>query len=51
MGAAGIVFGAACVPGYSIFDRRLLIHMRRRRAEHPFFVMWVTNAELLSRWK
>ena len=32
-----------------IFNRPFLIVMRRRGAEHPFFVMWVDNAELLCR--
>ncbi len=40
-----------CVPTHYIFDRPFLIYLKRRGAEHPFFVMWVDNAELLSRWK
>ena len=32
------------------FDRPFLIYMKKRDAEHPFFVMWVDNAELLFRW-
>jgi hypothetical protein len=31
-------------------DQPFLVLMRKRGAEHPFFVMWVDNAELLSRW-
>jgi hypothetical protein len=29
------------------FDRPFLIYMKKRDAKHPFFVMWVDNAELL----
>ncbi len=31
------------------FDRPFLIYMKKRDAKHPFFVMWVDNAELLMR--
>src|SRR5262249_8044104 len=31
------------------FDRPFLIVMQKRGAEHPFFVMWVDNAELLCK--
>ncbi len=30
------------------FDRPFLIYLKKRGAKHPFFVMWVDNAELLS---
>lgn len=40
----------ACVaPPDLIFDRPFLVYMKRRGAEHPFFVMWVANAELLCK--
>jgi hypothetical protein len=32
------------------FDRPYLIAMQKRGAKHPFFVMWVDNAELLQEW-
>ncbi len=34
-------------PRYFVFDRPFLVYMQKRGAEHPFFVMWVDNAELL----
>jgi len=33
-----------------IFDRPFLLYMKKRGAEHPFFVMWVDNPELLTKW-
>ena len=33
------------------FDRPFLIYLKKRGAEHPFFVMWVDNAELLCKWQ
>ncbi len=30
-----------------MFNRPFLLYMKKRGAEHPFFVMWVDNAELL----
>ena len=36
---------------YFVFDRPFLIVLRKRGAEHPFFVMWVDNAELLCNWQ
>ena len=42
-------FGIAALPRESIFDRPFIIYMQKRGAEHPFFVMWVDNAELLTR--
>ena len=38
-------------PSLYIFDRPFLVYMKKRGAQHPFFVMWVANAELLSKWK
>ncbi|MGD8450864.1 MAG: hypothetical protein PVJ57_03520 [Phycisphaerae bacterium] len=35
------------IPTDYVFDRPFLIYMKKRGAEHPFFVMWVDNAELL----
>lgn len=37
----------AAAPRYFVFDRPFLVYMQKRGAEHPFFVMWVDNAELL----
>jgi hypothetical protein len=31
------------------FDRPFLIILKKREAKHPFFVMWVDNAELLQK--
>lgn len=42
---------AGARPRYFLFDRPFLIYMRKRGAEHPFFVMWVDNAELLCKWQ
>jgi hypothetical protein len=42
-------FGVTALPREFIFDRPFLIYMQKRGAEHPFFVMWVDNAELLTR--
>ena len=36
-------------PEYFVFDRPFLVYMQKRGAEQPFFVMWVDNAELLTR--
>jgi hypothetical protein len=36
-------------PREFIFDRPFLIIMKKRNAKHPFFVMWVDNAELLCK--
>ena len=41
---------AACGSTHYIFDRPFLIYMKKRGAEHPFFVMWVDNAELLEKF-
>ncbi len=37
------------VPDNYHFDRPFLIVMKKRDAKHPFFVMWVDNAELLCK--
>src|SRR5208337_5006472 len=34
---------------YYYFDRPFLIVVKKRGAEHPFFVMWVDDSELLCR--
>lgn len=39
----------AASPRYFTFDRPFLVYLQKRGAEHPFFVMWVDNAELLTR--
>jgi hypothetical protein len=36
-------------PRHFHFDRPFLLYIKKRDAELPFFVMWVDNAELLSR--
>lgn len=33
------------------FNKPFLIYIKKRGREHPFFVMWVDNAELLSRFE
>jgi hypothetical protein len=33
--------------GHYHYDRPFLVLMRKRGAKHPFFLMWVANAELL----
>jgi len=40
---------AAPIPNIFVFDRPFLIYMKKRGAEFPFFVMWIDNAELLSK--
>ena len=39
----------AAIPRHFIFNRPFLIYMQKRGAAQPFFVMWVDNAELLTR--
>jgi hypothetical protein len=34
-------------PRHFDFNRPFLLYMKKRGAKHPFFVMWVDNAELL----
>ena len=36
-------------PPKLVFDRPLLLYLKKRGAARPFFVMWVDNAELLSK--
>jgi len=43
------VFAATRSPKHFVFDRPFLVYMQKRGAEQPFFVMWVDNAELLTR--
>ncbi len=38
------------IPTYYMFDRPFLLQMKKRGAEMPYFVMWVENAELLTKW-
>jgi hypothetical protein len=33
-----------------VFDRPFLIYMKKRGAEHPYFVAWIGNEELLTPW-
>jgi hypothetical protein len=37
------------IPTYYVFDRPFLIYMKKRGEPHPYFVMWVDNAELLQK--
>ena len=39
----------APIPRNFRFDRPFLVYMKMRDCEQPFFVMWVDNAELLSK--
>ncbi len=39
----------APVPTHYLYNRPFLIVMKQRGAERPFFLMWVDNAELLSK--
>ena len=41
--------GVTALPREFVFNRPFLVYMQKRGAEHPFFVMWVDNAELLTR--
>jgi len=43
------VLAAKASPRYFEFNRPFLIYMQKRDTERPFFVMWVDNAELLTR--
>ena len=36
---------------YFVCDRPFLIVVKKRGSKHPFFVMWVDNAELLSKFQ
>ncbi len=38
------------VPRRFVFDRPFLLYMKERGAKQPYFVMWVADAELLSKW-
>jgi hypothetical protein len=40
-------FAIAALPRHFEFNRPFLIYLQKRDAEHPFFAMWVDNAELL----
>ncbi len=37
------------IPRYFKFNRPFLVYMKKRDREQPFFVMWVDNAELLTK--
>ncbi len=39
----------SAIPRYFHFNRPYLVYMKKRDREQPFFVMWVDNAELLSK--
>lgn len=38
------------IPRHYVFDRPFLVCLKKRGAEQPFFVLWVENAELLTRF-
>jgi len=38
------------MPRHFVFDRPFLIYMKKRGAEHPYFVAWIGNEELLTPW-
>lgn len=38
------------IPTRYVFDRPFLLYMKKRGETSPYFVMWVDNAELLSKW-
>jgi hypothetical protein len=38
------------IPTHYVFDRPFLLYMKKRGADMPYFVMWVENAELLTKW-
>jgi hypothetical protein len=44
-----ILAAKAALPRSFEFNRPFLVYMQKRGAERPFFVMWVDNAELLTR--
>ncbi|MHC4249006.1 MAG: hypothetical protein ACYS9X_07755 [Planctomycetota bacterium] len=46
---AEIYVGGGWGPRHFIFDRPFLVIMKKRGAERPFLVIWVDNAELLSK--
>ena len=37
-------------PRYFICDRPFLVYMKARDQKTPFLVLWIENAELLSKW-
>lgn len=43
-------FAVGAIPRYFHFNKPFLLYMRKRDRENPFFVMWVDNAELLSKF-
>lgn len=45
---AMIRIAGVATPRRFLFNRPFLVCMKQRDAEHPFFVMWVDNAELLT---
>jgi hypothetical protein len=44
-----VAFAARRTHRYFMCDKPFLIYVKKRGAEHPFFVMWVDNAELLTK--
>ena len=49
LASEAMIEAKSAVPRCFAFDRPFLIVMRKRGAQHPFFVMWVDNAELLCK--
>lgn len=38
------------IPTHFVLDRPFLVYIKTRGHKHPYFVMWVDNAELLTPW-
>jgi hypothetical protein len=47
--SAHLATGSMHMPRQFEFNRPFLIYLKKRDAKHPFFVMWVDNAELMCR--
>jgi hypothetical protein len=42
---------AASGPMHYVFDRPFMLYMRKRGARTPYLVLWIENAELLTKWR
>src|SRR5207253_11032990 len=47
--SGALVTAKSIPPRHFDFDKPFLIYLKKRDAKHPFFVMWVDNAELLEK--
>jgi hypothetical protein len=43
------LYAESAEPNHFVFNQPFLIYMKKRGAQYPFFVMWIDNAELLSK--